>query len=186
MQYSKFILPTCITAGILMIPLIAMQFTQEVQWTLFDFAVMGILVFGTGSAYQFLAGRSSRTAYKGGAIIAVVASLLLVWMNLAVGIIGSENNPINMFYLLVPVIGICGAFITKATALGMYRTLIGMAVAVALVPIVGFVVGRPSLSTPEELAGVLGVVMLNVLFVLLFTAGAFLFRTAGQFESVAT
>ena len=33
---------------LLLIPLVAMQFTSEVNWTLSDFVVGGMLLFGTG------------------------------------------------------------------------------------------------------------------------------------------
>ena len=120
MHYTKFIPPLLITGGILLVPFIAMFFTEEVQWTLSDFVIMGALIFGVSLAYQFLSGRSGDVAYKGGIGLALLAVFLLVWINLAVGIIGSEDNPLNMLYLLIPMIGFVGTIIEGSADL--YRS----------------------------------------------------------------
>ncbi len=75
-----------ITAGLMMVPAIAMLFTDEMNWGPGDFLVMGALLFGTGLAYvlitQKMATRGSRLAIGGG----LAAALLTVWAELAVGI----------------------------------------------------------------------------------------------------
>jgi hypothetical protein len=53
-----------VIALILMLPLVAMQFTNEVNWDLFDFVVMGALLFGVGLAYELVARRSEKTVYR--------------------------------------------------------------------------------------------------------------------------
>ena len=180
MHYTKFIPPLLITGGILLVPFIAMFFTEEVQWTLSDFVIMGALIFGISLAYQFLSGRSGDVAYKGGIGLALLSVFLLVWINLAVGIIGSEDNPLNMLYLLIPMIGFVGTIIAKARAQGMYITLMIMAVCVGLVPIIGIVWNRPAVSTPDAFAGFIGVIMINALFIALFVGSGFLFKNAQQ------
>jgi hypothetical protein len=77
------------TGLILLIPLVAMQFTDEVNWDLFDFAVIGALLLGTGLMYELAARGVSNAKHR--AVIAVVltAALLLVWAELAVGVFGS-------------------------------------------------------------------------------------------------
>lgn len=78
-----------VTAAILLVPFIAMQFTAEVNWTAFDFVVAGVLLAGTGLAYVLSTMKmsSSRSRLAIGAALAV--ALLLVWAELAVGIIGT-------------------------------------------------------------------------------------------------
>lgn len=78
------------TAGlILSIPLIAMQFTTEVDWNLFDFVIMGILLFGTAIAIEIILRnvKSSNSRIIFCAIVLV--GLFLIWAELAVGIFGT-------------------------------------------------------------------------------------------------
>ena len=77
------------TAGILLIPLIAMQFTSEMNWDAFDFAIAGVLLFGIGLAYVLstMKVRNPRTRLVAFAVFAAV--LLLVWVELGVGLIGT-------------------------------------------------------------------------------------------------
>lgn len=78
-----------VTAAILLLPFLAMQFGTEVSWSTFDFVVAGVLLAGTGLAYVLstMKMRSSRSRLAIGAVLAV--ALLLVWAELAVGIIGT-------------------------------------------------------------------------------------------------
>jgi cytochrome b subunit of formate dehydrogenase len=78
-----------VTGLILLVPLVAMQFTSEVIWTGFDFAVAAALLTGTGLLFE-LALRKLHTKparIKAGALLGV--ALLLVWAELAVGIVGA-------------------------------------------------------------------------------------------------
>ena len=77
--------------SILLIPLIAMQFTQEVRWSITDFAVMGLLVFGMCCAFIISARLLPRRHWAVAAIICLVA-FLLVWAELAVGIFTSLGS----------------------------------------------------------------------------------------------
>jgi hypothetical protein len=74
------------TVLILLVPLIAMQFSDEVNWSLMDFVVAGSLLFGTGLIYA-LATRTTRSVEQRVVIgTVVVTALVLVWVQLAVGI----------------------------------------------------------------------------------------------------
>ena len=80
------ILVSAVTAAVLMIPLVAMQFTSEVNWTGSDFVVMGILLMVTGLAFVF-ASRAVKTAKQRVVVGGVIAlAFLYVWAELAVGI----------------------------------------------------------------------------------------------------
>lgn len=75
-------------ALVLMVPLVAMQFTNEVNWDVFDFAVMGVLLVVTGLIYVARSRMVKTTQQR--IIVTVVAGLFLVtWVELAVGIFGS-------------------------------------------------------------------------------------------------
>ncbi|MBZ2207872.1 hypothetical protein [Massilia soli] len=77
------------TAAILLVPFIAMQFDSGVNWDLFDFVIAGMLMAGIGLAYVLstMKLRNTRTRLIAFAVCAAV--LLLVWVELAVGLIGT-------------------------------------------------------------------------------------------------
>lgn len=74
---------------ILSIPLIAMQFTTEVDWSLFDFIVMGILLFGTALIIEFILRNVKRLKSRIALCVFALGALLLIWVELAVGIFGT-------------------------------------------------------------------------------------------------
>jgi uncharacterized membrane protein len=76
-------------ALILLIPLIAMRFTDEVNWTLFDFAVAGFLLLGTGLMWEFVIRKVNKKGIKIAICIVLLVILLLIWAELAVGIFGT-------------------------------------------------------------------------------------------------
>ncbi|MEO7658807.1 MAG: hypothetical protein ABIV48_04255 [Pyrinomonadaceae bacterium] len=79
-----------VTVGLLLlIPLIAMQFTDEVKWTLADFIVMAVLLLGTGLMCEFVMRKVNRIEYRIGICLAILAAFLLIWIELAVGIFGT-------------------------------------------------------------------------------------------------
>jgi hypothetical protein len=73
---------------ILLIPYLAMEFTNEVNWTASDFLVMGILLLATGLGIEFVLRTAKKTEQRILLILAVLALFFAVWAELAVGIIG--------------------------------------------------------------------------------------------------
>ena len=74
------------TVAILLVPAVAMRWTDEVNWSAGDFLVGGALLAGTGIAWVLAARRVKRLPGRvlvGGLL---AAGLLLVWAELAVGI----------------------------------------------------------------------------------------------------
>ena len=164
------------TAVLLLVPLVAMQFSEEVNWTSMDFAVAGFLLFGSGAAYVLIARDATRFAGRAGACIAVAAALVLIWVNLAVGIIGSENNPANLMYAGVVAVEIIGVTVARLRPRGMAYAMFATAVAQALVAVVSLVGDLGAAEPP----GRLGIFVLNGFFVALFAASAWLFRRAAR------
>ncbi|GGG31968.1 hypothetical protein GCM10011344_36130 [Dokdonia pacifica] len=78
-----------IIGTILLIPLIAMQFTNEVRWTLADFVVAGVLLLGVGSIVEVIILKIQNRNYKTLLYIALIIVFLLLWAELAVGIFDS-------------------------------------------------------------------------------------------------
>jgi hypothetical protein len=166
-----------VVALILTVPLVAMQFTDEVVWTLFDFIFAGTLLFGSALAYELVATKGGTIAYRAAVGVALAAALLLIWINGAVGIIGSENNPANLLYGGVLAIGLIGAIVALLEPRGMARTLFAMALAQALVPVIALIIWTPQVTSGEG-PGIVGVFVLNSFFVMLFVGSALLFRRA--------
>jgi hypothetical protein len=173
--------PWAIAALILLLPLVAMQFTEEVAWDETDFAVMGAMLFGACGAYELAARMTGNIAYRAAVGVALAAALILVWMNLAVGVIGSEGNPANLMYGGVLAVGIVGAVIARLQPHGMARALAATALAQALVGVIALI-GRLG-STGASWPG--AVVFLTGFFAALWLVSAWLFHKAAREQTSA-
>lgn len=78
-----------VTAAILAVPLIAMQFTNEVAWSLFDFIFMGALISVTGILMVLASRKIKNINQKAVVIILLLIAFLLIWTQLAVGIVSA-------------------------------------------------------------------------------------------------
>jgi hypothetical protein len=159
------------TAFILLIPLLA-----NWAWTLSDFVTAGALIFGTGLAFVLVARKGGNIAYRMAVGVALAAAFLLVWINLAVGIIGEPDEVANLMYIGVLAVGISGVFVARFRPHEMARALMATALAQALVAVIALVFGLGSGSPP----GILGILILNGFFVSLLVGSALLFRHAGR------
>ena len=119
-------------AFLLLLPAIAMQFTAEVNWTTADFVVMGVMLVTACGLVELAARASGNGAYRMGAAFAVFAAFLTVWANLAVGMIGSEDNPYNLAFAGVIGLALLGAVLSGFRARGMAAAMTLAAVAQAL------------------------------------------------------
>ena len=168
-----------VTASVLLLPLLAMQFTDEVVWGLFDFVVFGAMLFGALGAYELAARATGSTAFRAAAGLALAAAFILIWVNGAVGIIGDGNNPSTPMYFAVLAVGIIGAIIARLEPHGMARALFATALAQVSVPLITLIVWNPQANSWGA-AGVMGVFGLNSFFAILFVGSALLFRKAAQ------
>jgi hypothetical protein len=153
-----------------------MQVTDEVAWDRADFAVMGALLLAACGAYEFAARTATNAAYRAGAGIAIAAAFILVWINLAVGIIGAEGNPANLIFGGVLVIGFVGAILARFRPRGMACALIATACAQALTGAIALYIGWSS----ERANWPIAMVILTAVFVALWALSAWLFRKAAR------
>jgi hypothetical protein len=100
--------------GLLLVPLIAMQFSAEVNWTAGDFLFAALVIGGAGLAYELAARTVSGSAYRAAVAVAISGAVLIVWANGAVGIAGDEDNPANLLFYAVVAVGFAGAIVTLA------------------------------------------------------------------------
>ncbi|SDS54199.1 hypothetical protein SAMN05216503_3394 [Polaribacter sp. KT25b] len=89
MKKKRFRIILTITVIILLIPLIAMQFTNEVNWKFLDFIVAGILLLVNGLVWDIAIRKIKKTKHLILVIIGILVIIALIWTELAVGIFGS-------------------------------------------------------------------------------------------------
>ncbi|MFZ3008132.1 MAG: hypothetical protein WA047_18360 [Phenylobacterium sp.] len=73
-------------AALFVAPLVAMQFTDQMAWTAYDFAVFGALLLSGGLAYELAAWKVKDRRYRIAIGLALAAALTLVWADGAVGV----------------------------------------------------------------------------------------------------
>ena len=168
-------------ALILLLPLVAMQFTEEVNWNVADFAFAATLIIGTGLTYELAVRKRSSVVYRAGVGVALAAVFILIWANGAVGIIGTENNSANLMYGGVFAIGVVGTILARLQPRGMARALYAMAFAQVVVAVIALAggLGAADPSWPLDLLG------LTAFFVALFVGSALLFQKAAQEQILA-
>lgn len=88
MQNKRLIIILLTAAILLFLPLIAMQFTDDVNWNLFDFVTAGALLFGTGLMCEIAMRKIKKKKVLIAACTVLLLSLFLIWAELAVGIFG--------------------------------------------------------------------------------------------------
>lgn len=108
-------------ACLLLLPALAMRFLPQagVDWSALDFAVMGVLLAAVCGLYEFGAWLGGSPAYRAGFGIAVVAGFLTIWVNLAVGMLGSEGNVANLMFAGVLAIAGLGSLRARFRPAGM-------------------------------------------------------------------
>lgn len=89
LQQKRPIVLGLAATSILLVPLIAMQFTEEVNWNLMDFVVAAVLLFGAGAIFEIALRIITKRSHRIIAGVLILLALLLVWVELAVGILGS-------------------------------------------------------------------------------------------------
>ena len=146
--------------------LLAVPWLGNFPWTLSDFIVMGVMFAITGVAIELAVRSSTDWAHRFGAIIAVLTGFLTVWVNLAVGMIGSDDNPYNLWFGGVLAIAISAALLSRSSA-----TMAGMMVVTALAQAAVSILG----SSTDLRGGVL-----SLAFAGLWLLSAGLFWTASR------
>jgi peptidoglycan/LPS O-acetylase OafA/YrhL len=89
MQNKRLKIILLIISLMLLTPIIAMQFTSEVDWKPFDFIVAGVLLFGTGLLCELVLRKVKKTSHRIIICAALLILLLLIWIELAVGLFGT-------------------------------------------------------------------------------------------------
>lgn len=176
---KSIIVVAVITVILLIIPLVAMQFTTDVNWSVSDFIIMGGLIFGTGVSFVFVMKYAINFVYRIAMLGAFGTTFLLVWANLAVGLIGAGPHWGNMMYLAVYVLVVVGSIRSRFVSNGMERVMYVAAVslvAIAAIAIVADMGAYPGSSVNEIIA-------VNGFFATLYAIVGSLFRLASHEKS---
>lgn len=171
-----------LAAALLLLPAVAMRFTAEVDWDAHDFAVMGVMLAAACGIYELGVWLSASRAYRAGFGTAVVTGLMTVWVNLAVGMFGSEENPLNLMFAGVLLVAAVGSLVVKFRALGMASAMAVTALAQLFAAGLGLVVGL-SVGTDERGGpSIFLETCLTAGFALPWLVASWFFRIAGKNE----
>lgn len=159
-------------ACLLLVPAVAMLCFPHsgVDWTVSDFVVMGGMLSIACGLYEFGAWMSGNTAYRAGFGLAAFTAFLTLWVNLAVGMLGSEGSAINLMLACVPGIALVGGWVAAFKPKGMALAMTATAIVQCLVVGVGLAMRE---FAPLELA-------LTAMFALPWLASAALFHNAAR------
>lgn len=164
------------TALFLLIPLLAMLFTDSFNWGPMDFIIIGALLFGAGLSFDLITKKAGNTVYRYAFAVAIATAAFLFFSNLAVGVIGSEDEPANAMYLGVIAVAVIGTILARFRAAGMARAMFVTAFAQALTIVIALVFGMyhyPSSSVIE-------IFTVNGFFIALWVVAGLLFRWSSQ------
>ena len=160
-------------AILLLIPLGMMQVVDGWNWTFGSFVAVGVVFTTIGLLYELAERLSASRAYRVGAGLVLVASLMMVWST----IVRDDGNGVG-FFLILMTIGV-GAFATSFRAAGLARTMLGVALMQALLGML--------IATAPVTAAVPGEPERMLLYCGFFTAlwlvAAGLFHTAARAEA---
>jgi hypothetical protein len=154
---------------VLALPWAAMHYTDAgVNWTGSDFVVFATMLGLAVGGYELATLGVRPAAYRAAAALALATAFALVWISLAVGMMGPESNPANRMYGGVLAVGILGALLARGGAPGMAGALLATGLAHAAVALVAVLDGWAYTLIP------------NAVFVALWLVSARLFQIAGR------
>ena len=157
-------------AVLLALPAIAMQWQVEgVDWTASDFVAMGVILAIACGSFELVMRLSGDWQYRAAGAVAIGAGFLLVWANLAVGLVAGGPNAFNLGFMGVLGIGVVGALATRFDARGLSNTLLAMAAVHAGVVALALLLGPDARGAS-----------LTALWLLPWLLAAALFRRAGR------
>lgn len=102
-----------LAAGLVVVLAAAMLLSDDVDWTPRDFAAAGLMLGALGLGIEGAVRAAGSMRWRLGAITALLLAFALVWVNLAVGLVGAEGGPINNALLAVPFALVAGVWLSR-------------------------------------------------------------------------
>jgi hypothetical protein len=155
--------------------LLALPFILNAPWSLGDYVFVSVVLLAVLVPIEIAFRSSDSWSYRGAVLLALAGSMMIVWANGAVGIVGSEDNPANLIFYVPLAIGLASSFVVGFKAEGMARAMVATAVSLAIAFALAQTAQRdePWVSPMLELVG-------TSMFGLLFLGSAALFRRAAR------
>ncbi len=170
----------------MLIPLTAKLVMADMLWTVSDFVAAGILLFGAGLTFVLIARLGDNTMYRLATGLAVAAGLLLVWVNLAVGLVGSEDNPVNLLYGLVLAVALIGSIVARFRPLGMSNAMFAASLTYVVITVIALFIWKPSAEVTDPSVLRINEIVANALFAAVWAVSGWLFRRASDTSSNPT
>lgn len=155
-------------AALMLLPVVLLRALDDRPSDPKDYIFLFILLLGAGLAWEAAAKVSDRLAHRAGIAVALAAALLSTWINLAVGIIGSEDNPANWIYAAVVAVAGAGALLARFRPAGMARAMT-VAAAAQILTLVAAAIAGLGFTGP-----------ITIFFTALWLISARLFRRAAR------
>jgi hypothetical protein len=157
-------------AALLLAPAVASRVSDGMKWDSADFILVGLMLAAACGIWELAMSKTRNWSYAAAAIVAVGTGFLLFLVNGAVGILGSEDNPVNLLYFGVLTLALGGGVIVRFRAEGMGRAMAVTAGAQIVTGVLGVML------FPDVKGFLAGTAM----FVPLWLASAWLFRRAAE------
>ena len=156
---------------LLMAPLVGSMVVEDWNWAPGTFVFAYLLFFGTALAYGLIAGKMGAWEYKAAVGLALVSGFVMGWATMVH--MSETENPVNLVYFGVLLVGGVGAWLARLKARGMARAMFAMVVAMA----VAFVITQV-LTTDTPAGPVWNVGVAHGGLAAVFAAAGLLFRRA--------
>jgi len=142
-------------SAIILITLTACFVSTEMDWSLFDFVLIWSLLFCAGALYKWITLFAVDSGYRAAVGLAILTGVFMIWSNLGVGIVGSEDEPFNLVYVALLALGLIAAFWVRFEARSLFYVMLSMAMGLGFITLLAFGLGMhriPHSSTLEILA----------------------------------
>mgnify|MGYP007051660235 CR=1 FL=1 len=136
------VLPWVGASALLAAPAVAMRMGADVDWTAVDFIAAAVLLAVPLTVFELALRASGSLAYRAGVVVALGTAFLITWSNLAVGILGNEDEPINLIFFGVIPVAVVGACLARFRAKGLASAMAAAAAAQAATVVVALVGGH--------------------------------------------
>ena len=128
--------------ALILAPLVAMQFTREVNWTPMDFAFATVLIGSVGLVLELAVRKTRNGYYRTAVAAALLAGFVEIWVNGAVGIVGDGENPATLLFSAIPLLALAGAVVVRGRAASMVAVMVGAAAVQTAAAIVTYAMFR--------------------------------------------